>query len=245
MQEQTKISGVGAIKKLCDVMSELDWIPHNASVNFGNTQYSYTSEQQMIVELRPLMKKHRLLVVPIEIKKFDLLEKRVIENKKQGQTEIAKENISYIANLIVVYRFIDGDSGDWLQVEIAGQGADNLDKAVPKALTACYKYLLRQATFMGLGLDPEATTEDGVQTGSTAVRHPAHALQRAFADSNLDLGSRTFTKLFEEYNITISDTLPITPELKSLYGKIYRIAADCKSGTNLEKAIENFRKSME
>ena len=74
---------------------------------------------------------------------------------------------------IVSYRFIDGDSAEFIDVEAAGEGKDFGDKAVPKALTGAKKYALTQALTMRVGDDSEA--DDLSKGGQTHQSAPPNA----------------------------------------------------------------------
>ena len=46
-------------------------------------------------------------------------------------------------------------SGQWMTIEVAGEGADSMDKATPKALTNARKYMLRLLFCIPTGDDTE------------------------------------------------------------------------------------------
>ena len=240
MSEQVK--GTGALIKLYNIMSEAGWIAKNATVAYGQTNYAYTSEGQMLADLKPLFNKHRLILLPGEIKRFDKIEKR--ETKGSGTN--VKESVSVLVDLIVSYYFYDVDTGDYVKVEMAGQGADSLDKAIYKALTGALKYVLRQSLLIGTGDDPEATDENGVATGTNVVQppeHPYEVLRRIFSKNGVDINNVKVQNALSQYMQTNIDTED-TPELRQNYKKATVISKALKDGKTLDEAIDEFHRIM-
>lgn len=77
-----------------------------------------------------------------------------------------------------VWRITDVDTGEYIEVVSFGQGADNADKALPKAQTNCMKYAILML-LQAAGDDPEADgNTDRIETPATAAR-AATAARRA------------------------------------------------------------------
>lgn len=72
------------------------------------------------------------------------------------------------------WRFIDGDTGETLDIQTLGSGADSGDKHVYKSSTGALKYALLTAFLIPTGDDPEN------DSGDAAV---ARAAERIFGDS--------------------------------------------------------------
>jgi len=145
LQEENKVTEERNIeeiaKKIASIMSEITWLDKEADVQIGNrVAYSYTTEAQFIAEVRPLMVSYGVIIVPIGIRNI--------------QTDNAPSGKSLITTIIANYRFIDVDTGQYIDTEIAAQGADAGDKGIFKALTGAYKYCMRQTFLIGTGDDP-------------------------------------------------------------------------------------------
>ena len=76
---------------------------------------------------------------------------------KSGSTQ-------YIVCVDMEFKFIDGDSGEELTLNMSGEGQDVGDKAIYKAISGAQKYALMKAFMIPTGDDPEY---DGANDGSS------------------------------------------------------------------------------
>jgi len=79
----------------------------------------------------------------------------VIPQLQSISTETPRSSSERIARIIMNYRFVDAESGEELNVRVAGEGADPGDKAPYKAMTGALKYALLQSFLLATGDDPE------------------------------------------------------------------------------------------
>ena len=60
-----------------------------------------------------------------------------------------------LTTVLMEYTLVDGDSGESMKVSAAGQGSDNQDKGVYKAITGANKYFILKNFMLPTGDDPE------------------------------------------------------------------------------------------
>lgn len=229
-----KIQGVGALQKLFAVMNDMGWVEKNAQISMGGGSYSYATETDMLIELIPLFKKHKLVVIPTNVDDYKLTEKRV--------TKKDIESVSYLTEIKMTYRFYDVETGDYVECQVMSQGMDSTDKGVFKALTNALKYVLRQSTLMGTGEDVEKTDENNNQVAVQKPTHVIDAVKIIFKQSNLNFDD--FNDVWKRHNINTSTEQEVTDELKAICRKMAKVAADIKSGISREDAVKAFERDM-
>jgi hypothetical protein len=73
-----------------------------------------------------------------------------------------------------VWRITDVESGDYIEIPSFGQGADNADKALPKAQTNCMKYAIL-LVLQAAGDDPENDPRtDNIENGAAVSIGPSN-----------------------------------------------------------------------
>lgn len=137
MREYTEL-----VKAVCAVMTEVPWI-HKGGKN-PEFNYSYLSDADIALALQPVMAKHGLALIPVACE-VTMSEHRPPRGDKSAQ---------WRADVIMTYRLYH-TSGACIPVQVAGSGVDTQDKAIPKALTAAWKYAMRQTFAVPSGDDAE------------------------------------------------------------------------------------------
>lgn len=149
------IQAMNVHERILAVMNEMVAVKKDGTVAFGKTNYSYTTEAGFIAALRPLMLRYRLTIYPRE---------SVVSPTEKGMTR-----------LVVTYRITASDfpSNDnsflddgYIDIQTVGEGADATDKSAAKAMTAAFKYALRQSFLVATGDDAEKTDAQGNKTSS-------------------------------------------------------------------------------
>jgi hypothetical protein len=132
----------GLITKLAEVMSEVDRVPKSGHNTFHN--YDYATEADIVAAVRKGLASRKVMLLndPIDMKWEQL------PPTKSGQPQ-------KMVTITVIFTFMDGDSGEQLQLRAFGQGSDSGDKAIYKALTGAVKYLLMKTFLIATGDDPE------------------------------------------------------------------------------------------
>lgn len=116
------------------VMREVGYVNKGGTVAYGNTNYKFAGEADMIKAIRPAMVDAGLMLIPLSAE--------YSASSKSGD----------IVNCTYTLAHIDGGS---MIVAAVGQGKDVGDKAIPKALTGAFKYAMRQLFMIETGDDPD------------------------------------------------------------------------------------------
>lgn len=126
------------VRKLAEVMGEVDRVPKNGRNEFH--KYDYATESDIVDAVRAGLASRRVLMLP-----------NVVHT--EWTTKGGKERICTIT-----YRFTfhDGDSGESLSFDVLGEGQDSGDKATYKAFTGAVKYAILKTFLIPTGDDPEA-----------------------------------------------------------------------------------------
>lgn len=159
-------------KKLSIVMSKIKRIPKNGYNAFH--KYKFATESDVSDSVREWLSEQNITFVP-----------SVISHTTREHTN-AKGNKEYIATVMVQFTFMDGDSGETISFNMAGEGQDAGDKAVYKAITGATKYGLMKFFLIPTGDDPES--DNGVdernhgqrsQTQQSKPQQPASTTNQA------------------------------------------------------------------
>jgi hypothetical protein len=126
------------------VMSDVGYIQKDGKSKQG---YTYASDAGLLRKVQPSMAKNGLTIAPTEMH----LEKGVWKSKKGEQIVMVHVLVTYTLMHI---------SGERMTLQAWGCGWDFLDKAVSKAMTMAFKYVLRQTFAIPTGDDPDAANED-------------------------------------------------------------------------------------
>ena len=139
--------------KLVKVMSSVSRVKKNGYNSFQN--YAYVTESDILDAVKVELEKQNVMILS-----------SVINTTREGD----------LTTVTVQYLIIDGDTGETIEVNSVGQGADKQDKGSAKAMTMASKYFLMKNFMIPTGDDPEATDENGKATGKkglTAARPAA------------------------------------------------------------------------
>jgi len=109
-----------------------------------NTQqrYSFTSDEDLAAAVQPALVANGVTLSPVSADVRDLT------------LTTSKGNTMQRVVLVQSWR-VAHTSGQWMTIEVAGEGADSMDKATPKALTNARKYMLRLLFCIPTGDDTE------------------------------------------------------------------------------------------
>lgn len=126
-------------KKLYEIMSETTAVAKDLTVAYKNVKYNAVSESQILDQVKPLLKKHRVLILPVET------------HFRQEQT---------MTMLEAVWKVVDVDTGEFELLMSPGNGADMQDKGTGKAFTYAYKALFSKMFMLYSGEDTDNTHSD-------------------------------------------------------------------------------------
>ena len=121
-------------QRIYDVANEIGTIEKNGRNDFH--KYDYATEADFVHALRPLLNKHRLVIVP--------------------SVASIPQLVNGITELTMKFTIVNIDNpSDKVDMLIPGQGQDKGDKGVYKALTGAKKYFIALAFMVATGDDPE------------------------------------------------------------------------------------------
>ncbi len=129
----------GLHAKILEVMKEVGYIQKDVKVSFKSTNYKAISETKVTTVVRQSLIKHGLTLIPIH---------QIVSNRG---------NISQVE---VTYRLTDAESGEYIDIASAGEGADSQDKGIGKASTYAYKYALLRTFAIATGEDPDVISSE-------------------------------------------------------------------------------------
>ena len=98
-------------------------------------KYEYVTEADLADEIRPLLSKYNLCVIPSVV-----------------STSTEANNVSIVQ---MTFTIIDGDTGEKETSSFFGAGQDKADKGIYKAVTGAMKYWMYKTFIVSTGDDPE------------------------------------------------------------------------------------------
>lgn len=125
--------------KLAEIMGEIGRITKGGTNSAQG--YKYVMASQVADAVREKLAAHNIIMLPVGA---DVVESTRTPSEKQS-----------LLTIRFTWRFIDGDSGETLDFQSVGTGADSGDKAAYKATTGAIKYALLTAFLIPTGDDPE------------------------------------------------------------------------------------------
>lgn len=203
-------------QKINEVMKAIEYLTKDDKVEFGNTKYKAISEEKVTTAVRKELVKQGIVIIPIM--------------QESTVTELIRtdKSVNQRADVHTRYRIqnID-DVSDFIEVESNGSGVDTQDKAVGKAMTYAYKYMLLRTFAIPTGEDPDkissAETDYKIQNEIESQKVISEKLRKGLDTSieNNKLDDETVIKILEKYGYTstseikMKDYMNIVNELKS------------------------------
>jgi hypothetical protein len=125
-------------------MKAIEYLTKDDKVEFGTTKYKAISEEKVTTAVRKELVKQGIVIIPT------MQESTVTELIR------TEKSVNQRADVHTKYRIqnID-DVNDFIEVESNGSGVDTQDKAVGKAMTYAYKYMLLRTFAIPTGEDPD------------------------------------------------------------------------------------------
>lgn len=136
-------------QRIAEVMKEVEYLTKDDYVETGKGRgYKAVTEEKVTTAVRQAMIKHGIVIIPIGIDRTTTNETVVDKYGNQKTNHLVEtENQYRIQNV--------DDPGDYVIAVSAGSGVDTQDKAVGKALTYSYKYLLLRTFAVPTGEDSD------------------------------------------------------------------------------------------
>lgn len=184
-------------KKIYDVMCDTEALEKNMTVGSGNSSYKAISEKEVLNMVKPLLKKHGLILVPINAAMTESVD---TYDTQRGRTTRC------ISSLVETWRVIDIDTGESIDAVGVGNGADPQDKGPGKASTYAYKNMLSKMFMLFSGEDTDNTHSDDISAQMTAkkvTKDQSDELQYLVIETNTDY--ERFCKYWK-----VKDTIEMT-----------------------------------
>lgn len=169
-------------QKIAAVMQDVSYLSKDDTVETGAGRgYKAISEEKVTSVVRESLLKHGLVILPVR-QEHTRTDETVVDRS-------GKEKINRIATVDVTYQIRSIDSDEVIEVVSSGTGVDTQDKAVGKAMTYAYKYMLLRTFAIPTGEDPDKISSEIYSEKMTE----APALQPV-DDSTLQATGRTLAK---------------------------------------------------
>lgn len=140
------------------VMEEVHGVKKAGKITSGGN-YKYAKAEDVLAKIRPAMLDNDLTMCPVATD--------VVVN------EVYKTSSGSSMNRIVVkrtYRITHAPTGEFLDIQVLGEGADVGDKACNKALTGAGKYARREAFQLEFGEDDPDKTPSSEQARASKTK---------------------------------------------------------------------------
>ena len=125
-------------------MQNIEYLTKDDKVEFGNTKYKAISEEKVTTAVRKELVTQGIVILPVM--------------QESTVTELIRtdKSVNQRADVHTRYRIQNiEDKEDYTEVESNGSGVDTQDKAVGKAMTYAYKYMLLRTFAIPTGEDPD------------------------------------------------------------------------------------------
>jgi hypothetical protein len=140
--------------KIATISGFLGRIPKNGYNKFNN--YWYVLESDLVEHVRYWLAAARILVYPESFREHTVFTFDGIQTGQGKQRDVLTDNI-------VVYRVMDGRTGETFTFEVNGQGSDPRDKGANKASTSAMKFAYLRLFNISSGEDEAEADHTGDQ----------------------------------------------------------------------------------
>lgn len=159
------------IKAVIQVMDEVKGIDKTMSVGEGKMQYKGVSDKEVKKIIGSSMKKHGLVILPIDIEP-----KTTIERWEEQQQYGNKIKQSVFTEVMTKY-LLCHESGESIELKGYGHGVDAQDKSAGKATTYALKYALLYTFLIPTGAIDDA---DSSHTNQKEIPNKPNLTQSIF-----------------------------------------------------------------
>lgn len=186
-------------KKMHAVMSETKSLERDKEVGYGRNAYKAISESNVLNEIKPLFKKHGLIIFPISVDVVDRVDTFIT---KDG------ESSRLMTQVIPKWKIVDVESGESEVITSIGNGVDTQDKASGKAMTYALKVALQKTFMLFSGEDSDNDFSDDI-TRSQTKQSPEDQSKLKRAVELFDQMDETFkSAVLKGYKIKDIERLP-------------------------------------
>lgn len=158
------------LTKLNLIMAELDYIQKDKVVRISDSRsYNYASEYAIKKALHPLFVEHKI------IPKFEVISSEQIEIRvKNDKKDLVQNTVTRVS---MNCQLICCESGEIFEAKFQGNGDDQSDKGIYKAITGCIREFLKSTFLIPTGDDPEGGEEANGNgyTSPASTRQPSQS----------------------------------------------------------------------
>jgi hypothetical protein len=148
---------MGLYEKIYNVMNESEGLEKDLTVGSGASSYKAVGEKEVLNMLKPLFKKHKLIVFPVD---GDISEQNsVFDTTYKDEVTTKTRNVTQIK---VKFKIVDVETGESEILMGFGNGADSQDKGSGKAFTYAFKTALNKTFMLFSGEDTDNTHSDDI-----------------------------------------------------------------------------------
>ncbi len=180
-------------EKILNVMNEVGYLNKDGFVETGKGKgYKALTDEKVLTAIRPVMVKHRLVMLPISMD-----HRRADEKVKDYQ---GNEKTNRITDVDMTFRIINvDDPKDFVDVVSSGTGVDTQDKGIGKAMTYAKKYALLNSFLVPSGEDTDQISSEKYteQLMGTPAPQPEQPAPQLASDRNINI--KTIITLAEKY----------------------------------------------
>lgn len=183
-------------EKILNVMNEVGYLNKDGFVETGKGKgYKALTDEKVLTAIRPVMVKHRLIMLPVGMD-----HRRADEKVKDYQ---GNEKANRITDVNMTFRIINvDDPKDYVEVVSSGTGVDTQDKGVGKAMTYAKKYAILNSFLIPSGEDTDQISSDKYTEqlmGPAPAQEPAPDPEAPAQKSDRTIAIKTIITLAEKY----------------------------------------------
>lgn len=178
------MESLNVYQRMLKVEEELGVVAKNLTIPTTKEKgYKAVSERDVLDAVKPLEAKYGIYSYPFS---REIIENETLESEKTYDGRVYKVTSKFI-RIETVYRFVNIDNGQFVEIKSYGDGIDTGDKAVGKAMTYADKYALMKAYKISTGDDPdqEKSPDEGYDV-KTKSEPKATTKQIAWIRKNID-----------------------------------------------------------
>jgi len=150
---------MGIYEKIFKVMEETERLEKKLQVGKGQSSYEAVGEAEVLNMLKPLFKKHKLIVFPVDGEMTETNSSWESTNNYNNK-ETKETKTRNVTQLKVKFKIVDVESGEHEMLCGFGNGADSQDKGSGKAFTYAFKTMLSKTFMLFSGEDTDNDHSD-------------------------------------------------------------------------------------
>jgi hypothetical protein len=168
-------------QRMSAITNELTTVAKNLNINIGKGSYKAVGEADVLAAVKPLEVKHGVYSYPCL--------RRIVESGMLETTDsYGKDKKQLWERIETVYRFVNIDKPDeFIEITTYGDGIDNSDKSVGKAMTYADKYALLKAYKIITGDDPDQNPSEDLKGAMILPPKPTPATLEEAAKVGINL----------------------------------------------------------